>query len=137
MSTKKLEWEQKYSVGVEELDNQHKLMFVTINELLDAINENKTEEHLGHIIESLVKYKTFHFATEEKYFKQFNYEESEEHILKHREFNEKLTALKEKYPSYTVEFAFELVDFLEDWLINHLMVEDQKYKECFTLNGLK
>lgn len=137
MSTKKLEWDEKYSVGVKELDDQHKLMFATINELLDAINDNNTEEHLGNIIESLVKYKTFHFATEEKYFEQFNYEETEEHKMKHREFNDKLNALKAKFPTYSVEFAFELVDFLEDWLINHLMVEDQKYKECFASNGLK
>ena len=137
MSTKKLEWDKKYSVGVEEIDNQHKRMFVVINELLDAIDSNSTNEHLGHIIESLVQYKIFHFETEEKYFKEFNYDDSEEHIRKHREFNKKLIELKEKYPEPTIEFAFELVDFLEDWLINHLMVVDQKYVQCFHEHGLK
>jgi hemerythrin len=137
MATKKLEWDDKYSVGVEEIDNQHKRMFSVINELLDAIADNSTEEHLGHIIESLVQYKIFHFETEEKYFKEFNYDGAEDHIDKHRVFNEKLVALKEKYPNYTIEFAFELVDFLEDWLINHLMVVDQKYVKCFHEHGLK
>ena len=33
--SKKLEWEDKYSVGVEEIDSQHKRMFATINELLE------------------------------------------------------------------------------------------------------
>ncbi len=137
MSTKKLDWEDKYSVGVEEIDNQHKRMFEVINELLDAINTNSTEESLGHIIESLIQYKKFHFATEEKYFKEFNYDETIEHINKHKEFNDKLNALKEKYLNYTVEFAFELVDFLEDWLLNHLTVVDQKYIKCFHEHGLK
>ncbi len=137
MSTKKLDWEDKYSVGVEEIDNQHKRMFEVINELLDAINTNSTEESLGHIIESLIQYKKFHFATEEKYFKEFNYDETIEHINKHKEFNDKLNTLKEKYLNYTVEFAFELVDFLEDWLLNHLMVVDQKYIKCFHEHGLK
>jgi len=137
MSMKKLEWEDKYSVGVEELDNQHKRMFAVINELLDAIDTKSTEEHLGSIIESLVKYKIFHFETEEKYFKQFNYEGAGDHISKHKEFNTKLAFLKEKYPTFSVDFAFELIDFLEDWLINHLMVVDQKYKECFNKHGLK
>jgi hemerythrin-like metal-binding protein len=137
MSTKKLVWADEYSVGVEELDNQHKRMFVVINELLDAIDTNTTADHLGNIIDSLIKYKIFHFSTEEKYFKEFNYEGAEDHIAKHHEFNDKLTALKEKHPEYTVEFAFELVDFLEDWLIEHLMVVDQKYTKCFNDHGLK
>jgi hemerythrin-like metal-binding protein len=137
MSTKKLLWEEKYSVGVEEIDNQHKRMFSTINELLDTINTNSTEESLGHIIESLVEYKKFHFATEEKYFKEFNFDGEEEHIQKHEEFNDRLNQLKEKYPKYTIEFAFELIDFLEDWLINHLMVVDQTYVKCFHEHGLK
>lgn len=137
MSTEKLLWENKYSVGVEEIDNQHKLMFSTINVLLDAINTNTASEHLGQIIDSLIKYKVFHFATEEKYFKEFNYEDAEDHISKHQSFNDKLASLKEKYPEYNIEFAFALVDFLEDWLLDHLMVVDQKYVKCFKEHGLK
>jgi hemerythrin-like metal-binding protein len=137
MGTQKIVWDEKYSVGVEEIDNQHKRMFEVINELLEAINTNTTEDHLGNIIDGLIKYKVFHFATEEKYFKQFNYEGAEEHILKHKEFNDNLMVLKDKYPIYSVEFAFELVDFLEDWLIDHLMIVDQKYKKCFAEHGLK
>jgi hemerythrin-like metal-binding protein len=120
MSTNKLIWEDKYSVGVVEIDDQHKRMFEVINELLEAINTNTTNEHLGHIIDGLVNYKKFHFATEEKYFKSFNYDETEQHTTKHHEFNDKLETLKLDYPEYNIEFAFKLVDFLEDWLINHL-----------------
>ena len=137
MSTKKLEWEDKYSVGVAEIDKQHQLMFATINELLEAINTNSAAEYLDHIIKSLVEYKTSHFATEEKYFQEFNYEGAAEHIAEHQDFNNKLTALQNQYAKNTTEFAFALVDFLEDWLINHLLDADQKYKECFLAHGLK
>lgn len=137
MTTKRLEWQDKYSVGVAELDEQHKRMFVVINELLDAINTGTTTENIGRIVDSLVKYKIFHFETEEKYFKEFDYEGTSEHISKHKEFNDKLALLVEKHPTPTVLFAFELIDFLEDWLIDHLMGTDQKYKECFNSHGLK
>jgi hemerythrin len=40
-------------------------------------------------------------------------------------------------PSFTIDFAFDLIDFLEDWLINHLLDMDQKYKKCFHDHGLK
>jgi len=137
MNVKKLEWEDKYSVGVLEIDNQHKRMFTVINELLDAINENKQEEHLISIIDTLLQYKKFHFETEEKYFKEFNYDGAEEHIQKHKEFAKKLNELRDKHPSFNIEFAFELVDFLENWLTGHLMTIDQKYVKCFAEHGLK
>ena len=137
MEIKKLLWDEKYSVGVEQIDNQHKQIFAMINELFDTINTNTPAERLGDIVEALIKYKTFHFATEEDYFKKFNYEETAQHTEKHREFSEKLTALRRKYPEYTMNFAFELIDFLENWLIDHLIAVDQKYKECFHSHGLK
>lgn len=137
MSIKKLEWQDKYSVGVVELDNQHKQMFSTINELLEAINTGTTTEHIGDIVGALVSYKKVHFETEEKYFKEFNYEGAQAHKAKHSEFNDKLNSLVSKFPVPTAEFAFELIDFLEDWLLEHLMDMDQKYKECFISHGLK
>ncbi len=137
MSTKELIWDNKYSVGVVEIDDQHKRMFSVINELLSAIDTGTTNEHLGHIIDGLINYKKFHFETEEKYFKEFNYDGAEEHIGRHQEFNDKLVSLSAVYPEYNVEFAFKLVDFLEDWLIEHLMVVDQKYVKCFSEHGLK
>jgi hemerythrin len=136
MSLKKLEWEDVYSVGVKEIDEQHKLMFDTINELFEAINEKRHEEILGNIIKKLVEYKVLHFETEEKYFKKFNYVNESEHVAHHRFFNDELNRITSKYSKYNFEFAFELVEFLENWLIEHLMNEDQKYKQCFKEHGL-
>lgn len=134
---KKLVWEEKYSVGVKLIDEQHQMMFSTINELMEAINTKPTKEKLNGIINQLVQYKKFHFATEERYFKEFNYEKTDEHITKHQEFNQKLTQIQTKYSEDVLAFAFALVNFLEDWLVEHLMTADQEYKACFKANGLE
>lgn len=134
---KKLEWEEKYSVGVKLIDDQHKMMFGIINDLFEAINTAPTKEKLHGIIDQLVQYKRFHFATEERYFHEFNYEKTEDHIAKHNTFNERLNEIKTKYEDDSLPLAFELVDFLEDWLLNHLQTADQEYKECFKAHGLK
>ncbi len=134
---KKLEWDDKYSVEVEEIDNQHKLMFKTINELIDAIYTTPTKEKLEPIIEQLINYKKYHFATEEKYFIEFNYEKKDDHIAKHRLFTKRLEELQGEAGEDQLTFAFKLVDFLEDWLIDHLMTVDQEYKACFKAHGLK
>ncbi len=136
-NTQKLEWDEKYSVGVAEIDTQHRQLFDAINALLDAIETNSAEEKLKDIIDTILNYKKFHFETEEKYFKEFNYPEAEEHIRKHREFSDQIDALSQKYPKPNIEFAFALIDFLEDWLIDHLQTMDQKYVACFKEHGLK
>ncbi|MFA7300837.1 MAG: bacteriohemerythrin [Candidatus Shapirobacteria bacterium] len=133
----KLQWEDSYSVGVKVIDDQHKKMFETINKLIDALATVPTKAQVDEIIADLILYKKFHFETEEKYFGEFNYENREEHKLKHQEFNVKLDELVLKNGNDSITLAFELVNFLEDWLINHLMTEDQKYVECFAKNGLK
>lgn len=134
----KLQWEDKYSVKVKILDDQHKMMFETINKLVEMLSSGiPKKEDVDKIVHELVKYKKFHFVTEEKYFDEFNYENSQEHKLKHREFNLKLDKFVVDYNDDPITLAYALVDFLEDWLLDHLMTEDQKYVECFTTHGLK
>jgi hemerythrin len=133
----KLEWEEKYSVGVEEIDTQHKKMFEIINELIDTATNIPSEESLSPIINALLEYRTYHFATEEKYFKEFNYDGAEKHIAEHIMFGKKVEAVAAKNKDDVIALTFDLLDFLEDWLVNHILSVDQQYKSCFVSHGLK
>jgi hemerythrin-like metal-binding protein len=130
-------WEEKYSVGVDIIDKQHQKMFDTINKLVASLAGIPTREQISVIVSELINYKRFHFETEEKLFKEYNYPDTEFHISKHREFNTRLQEIQSKYPDDVITLAYELADFLEDWLINHLLVVDQQYIECFKSHGLK
>jgi len=137
MSTDKLVWEDKYSVGVVEIDDQHKMFFKTLNELMVIIYEDVSIEKFNEVIKFFIEYRTFHFTTEEKYFKEFNYEDSTQHIIEHNNFNKKIDEMVQQNPKYTKEFGFELINFIEDWLVGHILFTDQKYKQCFVEHGLK
>lgn len=134
---KKLIWKDEYSVGVKVIDDQHKQLFDVINGLIVALNKSPDEAMLLDTINRIAEYKRIHFATEERYFHEFAYAGAAEHEAQHRKFNETLASLQERYKGDTVGFAFGLVDFLEDWLIGHLMRMDQLYKECFHEHGLR
>lgn len=136
LNSKKLIWKDEYNVDVKEIDEQHKKIFAAINDLIEIASLTPTKEKLMPIIEKLAEYKELHFATEEKYFHQFNFEGASEHEAEHRRFNETFIAIQSKYQENTTEFAFALLDFLEDWLIEHLIIMDQKYKKCFKEHGL-
>ncbi len=132
-----LEWEERYSVGVGLIDQQHQQMFRVINDLVDIIHGVPDTERVAELLDAIIRYKRVHFATEERYFEEFGYEGAAEHIAEHRKFDETLAGIKEKHVDDTTGLAFELVDFLEDWLVRHLLHTDQKYKECFLVHGLK
>lgn len=132
-----LEWREEYSVGVEGLDDQHRHMFGLINQLVGMVNSMPTPEQVASILNGLIEYKQKHFATEEGYFRRFGFEGAEEHIVEHRKFDVRIEEIREKYGNDRTMFVFELVDFLEDWLIDHILHTDRKYIECFHQNGLK
>jgi hemerythrin len=134
---KHLEWNEKYSVGVLEIDNQHKIMFAILNGLVDLVGTTPTKEKIRGVIGQLLEYKKFHFKTEEEYFKQFNYERTEEHIAAHNTFNLKLEEFQAHDGEDALALAFDVIDYLEDWFVEHLLTADQGYVECFKAHGLK
>ena len=134
-----LVWKDEYSVGVKELDDQHKKFVGILAKLFGALNHESGEvkkEIVFGIFGELAEYANIHFATEEKYFDQFKYEEAEPHKKEHRIFEEKIVQLKGQYLNNELSTTFDLVDYLEDWLLDHLASMDKKYTNCFHDNGL-
>ncbi len=134
---KRFLWSDEYNFGIIEIDTQHQYFVSIINELYDAILSLEVRDKLNAIFIKLVNYAVEHFATEEKYFAKFNYAGAEEHIAKHEEMKAKIAELQKKIKEDDFKLSFDLIDFLEGWLVDHLAVMDRKYVECFKANGLK
>lgn len=129
-----IEWKDSYSVSVKALDDQHRAFIEILNKLYETIKTNK-EDEVHDITETLIKYTDIHFKTEEKYFDQFKYEGSSEHKTEHRKLKTKVAEFQKRDEDY-LKVAFELADFLENWLVEHLDEMDKKYTKCFNDNGL-
>lgn len=131
-----LKWNEKYSVGVKEIDDQHKRFVEIMNSLYAAVYAGENREKMAEILLDLVNYKDNHFETEEKYFDLFQYENADEHKAEHQKLREKVTAFYQQFQEGKADVTAELMDFLEDWLVDHLEKQDQKYVECFKKNDL-
>lgn len=136
----KLEWKEEYTVGVEELNSQHKKIIGFINDLDNAIHTKNTKEKLCEIINGLNDYAKFHFITEEKYFEEFDYPKIEEHKMYHGDYMVKVIDFEEKVQKLNghsaIELAFEMLDFLEDWWVDHILHKDKEYTKTFNEHGL-
>lgn len=131
------QWDEKYSVGIQSIDNQHKEIFGILNKLLNAMKMGQGNDVTTQIILELDRYAVNHFHKEEFFFKRFNYQGSAEHIIEHQNFIKKVTILKPDLKSGKITVSFELLNFLKDWIDHHILVVDKQYSECFRQNGLK
>ncbi|MBN2685372.1 MAG: bacteriohemerythrin [Pontiellaceae bacterium] len=132
-----IRWTNDLSVGVAEIDRQHQKLVETINILENAMAKGKGKEVLLGVIQELIAYAQMHFKTEEKYFDQFGYEGSEAHKKLHVSFVKKVSEFCEDYLAGRLGLSISLMNFLSDWVVDHITGEDQKYTTCFKSNGLR
>jgi len=132
-----IQWESKYALGFHEIDEQHRQFVKAIDELYQAIQSKQTETKLIEIFKKLENYVVKHFSTEESLFHKTNYPKTDSHIAEHRKFKEKIEGIKRRISHNEMEISFELIDFLEDWLIHHLSEVDKLYIKHLQEHGVK
>lgn len=132
-----IQWDSSLSVNVAEIDLQHQKLVKMINELNDAMRVGKSKDVLGKIVSGLLSYVGIHFSTEEKYFAQFKYPETDEHKKEHTAFSVKVDDFAQKFKKGQLGLSIELMDFLSEWLGKHIKGIDKKYSAFFNANGLK
>jgi hemerythrin len=132
-----VEWNNSYSVGVNEIDLQHQKLIEMINDLHDAMLQGKGKAVVGEIIKGLVDYAGTHFLTEEKYFDQFEYPEAGSHKEEHSAFTQRVAEFKNGFNTGKFALSINVMDFLSSWLRNHIKVVDKKYGPFFKEKGLK
>ena len=132
-----IQWSDALSVKVDEIDRQHQKLVASINALNDAMRAGKGKAALSATVTGLTNYVAEHFATEERYFAKFSYPEAENHIKEHVRFVQKVGDFKKEFDEGRMGLSIEVMNFLSDWLKNHIQGSDKKYAPFFIANGLK
>jgi hemerythrin len=120
----------EYKTGIEFVDDEHKKLFEIIKETNDVIHAellyDKYDEII-HIIEQLKEYTLIHFADEEKYMESIGYEGLELQRIAHNAFVERLNEIDlNDMDDNQKEYLDGLINFLLEWLINHIKKMDKK-----------
>ena len=131
-----MEWDESFSVGVEEIDSQHKKLIGMVCDFYEGIKGDHNEA-FGRLLSSLLEYAVYHFETEEKYMDQFGYSDTEAHKQEHRAFTEKVLDVKKRFDDGSLVLSLEITSFLRTWMAGHVRGADQSYSKCFTDNGLR
>lgn len=121
------EWSNDYSVGVPSIDMEHRRLVELLNELHDSMTAGKAAEHLTSILDGLVAYTADHFRHEEELFALHGFPEAESHTEEHRRLVEQVAALQGKLLRREATLTIELLRFLKNWLIKHILGADKAY----------
>ena len=130
---KKIEWSDEFSVGVEELDQQHKHLVTLINKLIDRQGAPIDSEMIPRILGGLLNYVQQHFSLEEELMAQHGFPNLEDHRKQHMNFTDELINMVSDSEGASTE---ELLIYLDDWLRAHLLHDDQDYRKSFVEVGV-
>jgi hemerythrin len=132
-----INWSEALEVHIEEIDNQHRFLVELVNRLHDSMKTGSGNSILGPIFRSLLDYVNIHFETEEKLMRQHDYPAYAQHKLEHDELTKKAKDLEKSFQAGKLTITIEVMNFLKDWLKNHILASDQKYAPFFAQRGLR
>jgi len=130
-----IEWSSALSMGIKDIDAQHKHFIGIINKTKEAVDAGATREAQKKVLDDLIGYARYHFETEEKYFEKFKYPYAQEHINEHAKLLAQVIVFYDQFESGE-NVSLELLSFLKAWLADHLKKHDRKYSDYFKKKGL-
>jgi len=130
-----LTWNDSLRVGIPEIDRQHQSLAHMINGLHSMLKKEQSRDAQLTIIKQLVVHAKEHFATEEDWFKRYQYPQAESHIQHHQELLKQVVNFMDDLENDKHGVEIRLCLFLSDWLEFHLKDDDQQYCEFFKSLG--
>jgi hemerythrin len=130
------QWNDNLSIGLQEVDEQHKALVGLLNELHESIVAHHGSEACRAILDRLAEYTRTHFTVEESLMRLLNYPDFGVHKQQHEELLGQVTALQQKLDTGRASITFELLHFLKLWLTKHISESDRKFGSFAVERGL-
>ncbi|MFW9926233.1 MAG: bacteriohemerythrin [Candidatus Thorarchaeota archaeon] len=124
----KIEWDDSLSVGVDLIDEQHKMLIQRIKDLSDVVNLSRGAVEIGKTLGFMIDYTDFHFSTEEKHMTALSYPDFDAHKMQHEEFKSTLNEMVMEFEEdgATAQLSKWVNQYLINWLVNHIKSIDTK-----------
>jgi len=130
-------WDQSFATTIGTFDEQHKKLFAMVNELSQAMQHKRSKEAIGSVLGRLIEYTGSHFAAEEEAFRKAGYPEEAAHVRQHQELVRQVLELQEKFKSGETLLTHDVIEFLQNWLVNHIKGTDKRYGPHLSKAGVR
>lgn len=121
-----VEWTHNLSVGITEIDDQHRELFKRANNLIDAISLGKSWEEVARLTAFYQNYLSSHYQTEEKYMIRYSDPLYVSHKAQHTLYLMEFSGIKQCLMCSDSDTAISLVqEAIVGWLSNHIEQSDK------------
>ncbi len=119
-------WNDKFSMGVDVIDHDHRILVDLIDQLHEAFVNGNPDSTVTPVLDTLVDYTRFHFAREEDLMAKAGYPGLDQHKEVHRTLRRQVEDIQARVQNGT-RMGNELLAFLQDWLYFHILEQDRAY----------
>lgn len=121
---KDIVWDEILSVGVDEIDEDHRKLLNIFNMLNHSVMAEESSDYLAATLAELINCTVWHFSHEERLMLKHRYEGIEEHKAEHRELIKSAKELQQEILQADKPVVDEHIEFLERWLTEHILTAD-------------
>lgn len=131
-----IEWTPDLAVGVDKIDEQHKMLYEEVNKLFEACRHGQAKEVIGDMLSFLKEYTQKHFKDEEKYMQSIDYPGYLKHKKLHDNFILELEKINNEYSQSgnSLVIIVSVNSMIVNWLNYHIFIEDKKIGRFATYN---
>ncbi len=130
-----IRWTNALSVGVPELDQEHRRFVARVNQLNHAILESEDKPAVERLLDLMLMEAAHHFWHEQRLMVQWKYPERAVHAAKHARLTEELDRVMRDFEQADVSFTWAAKGLhIKQLLVDHLLKEDMKYRDFLQQN---
>jgi hemerythrin len=131
-------WSNFLSVGIAEMDDEHRQFIARVNDLNKAIVEIEDKATVARALDLMLAEAVHHFEHEERLLAQWSYPETAAHAAKHTELREQFERVAKEFADTDISFVWAIKGLrLKQSLVEHLVNEDMKYRDFLRVRGTR
>jgi hemerythrin len=121
-----ISWDDSLSVGVEEIDQDHRRLVELFNLLSEAVENRESAEYIDALLVELISCTEWHFRHEERLMIRHGYDGMEDHKDEHIDLVDNVRDLQRRFYEAHQTLTTENISYLADWLTGHIVGVDMR-----------
>ncbi|MDA3870230.1 MAG: bacteriohemerythrin [Gammaproteobacteria bacterium] len=119
-----IEWREEYSTGISGVDHEHQELINLINTAYEMLGDTADKTSIISCLGDIYGSISSHFALEERWMEQHNYEDYEAHRADHERLLDEIGEITDEVETSTEFDTERLRERLNNWFLAHFQTHD-------------